>query len=268
MIEFIYATIPSVVILLIIYANDKFKEPKVIIFKTFLLGYALSFFLYPFIFNLDDLIESIYQNSYTLSYLDYDFISNFLRASFLEESAKFIILYIFVSKYSEFDEPMDAIVYGVAVSLGFSAMENFDYIRTEEELTLLQISLHRFLPTMMHMTTGIMMGFLFSKFYFNHTKKFWKLFIALFIPLLVHGTYNFSWVWGMINFNSFIYSYLLLVFIIFVAVLMFRHQKSKQISIQENNILTFDNYSLLAATIISNLITVIFLCVVLTAIFF
>ena len=52
----------------------------------------------------------------------------FLTAAPVEEGLKLSVLYYFVYKMKDFNEPMDGIVYGVTVSLGFATLENFYYV--------------------------------------------------------------------------------------------------------------------------------------------
>ena len=44
----------------------------------------------------------------------------------------------------------------------------------------------------MHAGCGIVMGYILSNAFFKSKKSFLKLFLALFIPILIHGFYNFS----------------------------------------------------------------------------
>src|SRR5258708_3160245 len=46
----------------------------------------------------------------------------------IEELAKAVVLFAAVYHWDEFDEPLDGVVYGVAVSLGFATLENILYI--------------------------------------------------------------------------------------------------------------------------------------------
>ena len=48
-------------------------------------------------------------------------------AGFVEEILKFLAIGLFLGQV-EFDEPMDAIVYGTLVSLGFATFENYEYV--------------------------------------------------------------------------------------------------------------------------------------------
>src|SRR5712671_2996496 len=43
----------------------------------------------------------------------------------VEEGAKVLLAYLFVFRWSEFDEPIDGFVYAAAISIGFASLENF-----------------------------------------------------------------------------------------------------------------------------------------------
>ena len=59
----------------------------------------------------------------------YYFFDSFIRAAFVEEIFKAIVIVFYCTRKSAFDEPMDGIIYGVAASLGFAAYENIHYIQ-------------------------------------------------------------------------------------------------------------------------------------------
>src|ERR1700693_467408 len=57
-------------------------------------------------------------------------------AAIPEETLKIGIIAAVALRSREFDEPMDGIVYGTAVGLGFAAVENFLYVRGNANLAL------------------------------------------------------------------------------------------------------------------------------------
>ena len=57
---------------------------------------------------------------------DPDFYS--FLAGVAEETLKFIAIYLFFWDRVEFVEPMDAIVYGTLISLGFATFKNYEYV--------------------------------------------------------------------------------------------------------------------------------------------
>ena len=215
MINYLWAISPSILILVIIYLIDKFKEPKKIVFVTFLLGTGFTIVLWLFIIPIEGLFTYFELDPY---YWNYWIWTNYLRAAFLEEICKFGVLYLYCLKYRQFNEPMDAIIYGVAVSLGFSAHENISYV-DEESMRVIRI-----FPTLMHASTGIVMGLLLSKFVKLEITKTFRIYLALMIPILMHGTYNMICVIQDVDVN-----YRLIAFIYFlIGILIVLIQRNKQ----------------------------------------
>src|SRR5262245_45655532 len=51
----------------------------------------------------------------------------FFLAGFLEELSKWVMLMAAVYHWKEVDEPLDGLIYGVAIALGFATLENVLY---------------------------------------------------------------------------------------------------------------------------------------------
>jgi len=178
--------VPSIIILFYFILSDKFKEPKRTIIEVFLLGVMIT-------------IPAGYLNSRILKtfnngdIINDALVSGFFAGGLTEEILKFLILYFFVLKKKEFNEPMDGIVYGVAVSLGFATLENLYYVFYYAEsfnMTGLEIAQMRaWTAVPMHGLNGCIMGFYFGLFAFKGDRKF--LGYALIIPYIFHGAYNF-----------------------------------------------------------------------------
>ena len=118
-----WATSPAILILVFFYFRDRFREPPRIVFYTFVLG-ILS--VIPIV--IGNIFLDSYGDGLYASYFAKDFYTYVLRAAFHEELYKYLILVYFCSRRTEFNEQMDAIVYGVAVSLGYAAFENVEYV--------------------------------------------------------------------------------------------------------------------------------------------
>jgi RsiW-degrading membrane proteinase PrsW (M82 family) len=52
----------------------------------------------------------------------------FVLSGAIEEFAKWVVLMLAIYHWDEFDEPLDGVVYGVAVALGFATLENFLFV--------------------------------------------------------------------------------------------------------------------------------------------
>ena len=192
--------LPPILIVIIFAASDKFKEPNKEIFLVFISGILIT-------------IPAFYTNTFLSNlYLNYSFIGKGLAASFLsaaavEEGLKFLVLYLVVYRLREFNEPMDAIVYGVCASLGFATLENIFYIfYSDFGIEPIYLSLLRGFTTIpAHAIFGVMMGYFFMRYAFIHKSR--SLFLSFLIPYLLHGFYNY-----FIGINYFVISLALVIF--------------------------------------------------------
>ena len=164
--------VPLFIIFAIIY-SDRFREPTDLVIKTFFAGVIICF---PAA-ELNHLLIPSYEYSY--------------RAGFTEETLKFLVLYFYIRPKSAFNEPMDAIVYGVIVSLGFATFENISYVYSGNfEVDSFSLAIMRAVSAIpMHATCGIIMGYFFGLYAFTHSKQF--LIKSIIFPVIIHATYNF-----------------------------------------------------------------------------
>ena len=164
--------VPIFIVFAIIY-SDKFREPADLVIKTFFAGVIICF---PAA-ELNYLLIPSYEYSY--------------RAGFTEETLKFLVLYFYIRPKSAFNEPMDAIVYGVIVSLGFATFENISYVYSGNfEVDSFSLAIMRAVSAIpMHATCGIIMGYFFGLYAFTHSKQF--LIKSIIFPIGIHATYNF-----------------------------------------------------------------------------
>ena len=97
---------------------------------------------------------------------------------------------------SDLNEPMDAIVYGAAIGLGYAAMENIPYLNTGDPETAWTMTVvkQRYYPLIMHLGFGVIMGWLLSLNLFEERSPFKRrimLILALALPVVLHGSYNY-----------------------------------------------------------------------------
>ena len=191
------AILPGVVILIYVYKQDVFPEPKQIVFKTFLFGCATILGIDLVIPVLDNFSEANFKGE------TYYFFDSFIRAGFVEEIFKAMVLIFYCTRKSAFDEPMDGIIYGVAVSLGYAAYENIAYIEYfSKETSLIDISLVRaFSAVPMHGLCGVMMGFLITLSIFEKKHNYLNLVLAILVPVGMHGLYNYSLASNVVSYH-------------------------------------------------------------------
>tara|TARA_B100000965_G_scaffold397761_1_gene414789 strand:- start:1973 stop:2677 length:705 start_codon:yes stop_codon:yes gene_type:complete len=211
--------VPSIVLLLYFTLSDKFKEPKGTVILIFFLGFLiclpagiLNELSHKFFFDGTEYSENLTRS--------------FLGPAWAEELLKFSILYLIVLKRDEFNEPMDGLVYGVVVSLGFATYENYTYvyewasqIASEEGFDALEFSYlvalgRSYSAVPMHGLNGAVMGYYFGMYAFSGNKNF--LILSLLLPYLFHGIYNFI-----------VWPYLMIVIIVLVIFSLYLHSELK-----------------------------------------
>ena len=177
--------LPSIFIVGFIVSSDKFQEPTSAIIKVFSYGILITIPAY--------FINTYLGNFFSIFNISENIISSFLTAAPVEEGLKFIILFFVVYKMKEFNEPIDGMVYGVTVSLGFATLENLYYVYVLAdylETTPMLLAIVRSFTTIpAHGLFGAFMGYYFMKHSFVSKKN--NLDLAIFIPFLLHGFYNY-----------------------------------------------------------------------------
>jgi RsiW-degrading membrane proteinase PrsW (M82 family) len=102
------------------YSKDKWeKEPKRLVFKTFLLG---LFIAAPVSYLVETLLDQPGR------------INSVVIAPIIEELSKLLIVRYTIFRNAEFNEPMDGITYAAAAALGFASIENAEYLLVEHHL--------------------------------------------------------------------------------------------------------------------------------------
>jgi RsiW-degrading membrane proteinase PrsW (M82 family) len=124
----------------------------------------------------------------------------FVLAGVVEELAKWVVLVAAVYAWREFDEPMDGLIYGVAIALGFAALENFLFLSSRG----LAIAWHRAIFAVpAHALFGGCMGFYVGRAKFapaagTGTHRFWlSLTLSFIVPVGFHGAYDFALLHGL-----------------------------------------------------------------------
>ena len=107
------AVAPGVFWLWFFWRKDTYeREPAGYLVKTFLLGIAAVLPVLP--------VEYLF----TVNLV----VLNMMVVGIIEETAKFMAVYLYMYRKKEFNEVMDGIIYSAAASLGFASLENLFYI--------------------------------------------------------------------------------------------------------------------------------------------
>lgn len=184
------ALLPVVLVFRYVYKKDRAeREPLGFVLFVLLMGAVFA----PLAGILETIATQIITQFYTPETLDYEKVHNFLGVGLIEEFIKLIVLLIFVWRSPNFDYRYDGIVYAVASSLGFAALENVLYVIQFGT----QVSIGRAIFAIPgHTTFGVFMGYYLSRAK-NHkmqNHKIRQFFMSLYtitIPTLIHGAYDF-----------------------------------------------------------------------------
>ena len=115
------------------------------------------------------------------------FIKAFFVVALVEEFSKYLIVRFAAQRNKEFNEPYDGIVYAVAVSMGFAALENVLYVYSYGFETGL---FRAFTAVPAHATFAILMGYYMGKAKFSENRFLLNM-IGLGVATLFHGAYDF-----------------------------------------------------------------------------
>ena len=207
---------PILIIAFYIYFRDKYeKEPISMLLWAFALGAIITL---PIIF-----IEGFLDNHWNKKFEPHNLhlLTNaayvaFVVAALTEETFKYIAFF-FIWNNKNFNEKFDGIVYAVFISLGFAAVENILYVIQHGTGTGI---IRAFTAVPAHALFGVAMGYYFGQAKFTVTDKTLKLVLALTIPILLHGIYDF------ILFSENTYLLILFVpYIIYLWIVGFKRMK-------------------------------------------
>lgn len=183
--------LPSFVWLAFFIRKDVHPEPKYLITKTFLMGMIVSPLAIGLQWIFVGLGEQIQPNIFSFESPHF-----FLWAALVEEVVKFLAVFFIVLRNPEFDEPVDAMVYMIAASLGFAAIENILILfRFGSESGIFQGLMQLWFlrsvgATLLHALAGALIGYFLalSWFYRDHQKKL--IIIGIVLASVFHFTFN------------------------------------------------------------------------------
>lgn len=228
------AILPVILLLEYIYKKDTNREPIEMIRKIFFLG---CFTVIPIVI-VELLVKDIFPtddvNDYTIL-----FINAVFGVALIEEFFKWLVVRVKCYNNREFDETYDAIVYSVASSLGFAAVENILYVVTSGLSTGL---LRAITAVPGHASFGVIMGYYFGKAKFMRIKggdDKSNLVLSLVIPVLCHAVYDFCLFATLVEgSNSFIIVWILFTIGLFIVSFLCINKvaKNDEILSKNNNI--------------------------------
>lgn len=180
------AVFPGIALAIIAYFADKYdREPLRLLVKLFLLGFISvipTAFIEYFLISINP-----FAGAFSVVFVA------FVVAGFTEEFMKRHIVIRYALRRPEFNEKLDGIIYAVFVSLGFATAENINYVAFAFASNP-YIGLFRgVISVPAHMLFAITMGYYLSmsKYCLQPAAKKNYLNKALYVPMLLHGTFDY-----------------------------------------------------------------------------
>lgn len=184
---FAAAVLPALALLVYVYQKDKVeKEPVGIIVRLFFLGVLggpIAAAVEGILFNV---FEAVIPQGVVLLVIEY-----FVGVAMVEEGVKYLALNTMRTN-PEFNYVFDAIVYAVAVSLGFAALENVFYVFDGG----MEVAVTRAIFSVPgHCADGVVMGCFYGlarqrEVLGNKSGAKTYYLLAFFLPVIEHGFYD------------------------------------------------------------------------------
>jgi protease PrsW len=173
------AIAPCLAIILFIYYRDKYeREPKWLLFVSFLLG---VFSVIPAIF-----IELFVQKIPIIG--NVTFFRATIGTGYVEEACKLFFILLVPYWRKAFNEPLDGIIYAMMVSMGFATAENIMYVvKGGWGVGILRV----FTAVPAHAMFAVVMGYFIGLAKFKHKNSFIIILFGLFLAGLFHGLYDY-----------------------------------------------------------------------------
>lgn len=183
---FIIAITPALIGTFCIYQGyRRDRESGKLLFLTFILGALAVIPSIP--------VEEILIRLNVFDGILGAFFNAFIVAALTEEYFKRLVILKLPMKTSYFNEKLDGIVYGAFAALGFATVENIIYVVFRYTNNPF-IGLNRGIFSVpAHAVFGVTMGYYLSLYKFNTDEKDKRsnLIKSLFMPVLLHGVFDF-----------------------------------------------------------------------------
>lgn len=192
--------LPSLLWLSFYLKKDRHPEPNSLVLELFFWGMLLTPLAVILELLLIWLLNPSLQFVSLLSQMPQDGVVRIVLAATLvpalvEECLKYAVVRLKFIKDSEFDEPMDIMLYCIIIGLGFASVENllvlFKIFPLDIEQALGTMTLRFFGATLVHALACGIVGYWLAKglVYLENRKK--MTLIGLTIALIFHSCYNY-----------------------------------------------------------------------------
>ena len=170
------------------YTDRHLPEPISHLLLAFALGVGSSY-LAMLMYQSLDLVNLRY-DAYLLAETNLPglFAYAVLVIGVIEELAKIIPFLLFVIHFKEFDEPIDGIIYGSFIALGFASVENIQYTQFVSNM---EAFARGFAGPVVHIVFASIWGYYIGRAYLCRRNVGPTIFAAFAITAILHGIYDF-----------------------------------------------------------------------------
>ena len=170
------------------YKDRRLPEPLSHLAVAFALGVG-SFYLGMLMYQGLDLLGLRYDAFFLAeTNLPGLFAYAILVIGVIEELAKVVPFMLIVIRFKEFDEPIDGIIYASFIALGFSAVENIQYLQF---LTSLEAIARGFAGPVVHIVFASIWGYYIGRAWLCRRALTGTVIAVLAFTAFLHGIYDF-----------------------------------------------------------------------------
>lgn len=183
---------PPILWLLFYLREDRHPEPKHLLLLTFLAGMGSALVA---IVGECAFIAAIRGGSCKDGIThDTNFFTMFLGIALIEEYVKYLVIKTLILRRSDFDEPVDAMIYMMTSALGFAALENALFaipLFQQSFFSGFEVTANRFLgANLLHALSSGIVGFFLARAWF-HPHRHHFIALGIIIASLLHAGFNY-----------------------------------------------------------------------------
>lgn len=207
------AVLPAVLLIYYVYTKDKVEKEPIGLLISLVIWGALIVFPAAILEKLGSRALSYFAAGGTAKY---NLFYCFLIIGCVEEGGKYLVMKYRIWNSPEFNFRFDAIVYAVSIGLGFALFENILYV-FQGGFTTGLVRAVTAIPA--HAINAVFMGYYFGQaklceFYGEKSREKTDLAFGFFVPVFLHGFYDFCAMEGTIFFTV-----AFMVFVVFMDIL-------------------------------------------------
>ena len=182
----VFSIFPGLLWLYFFYSQDKYeREPHLHLLGMFALGMLMA---YGFSMSLEKNFAQSHNG--ILSGNLADLAEAILVFGCIHELTKFLVVRYTVYYSSEFNEPVDGVIYTIAVSLGFASAYNMVYLNSLEAINMAIVPIRIIEFYLVHAVVGGFMGYFIGRARFEPARREVWMLTGFLLATVLSGIYD------------------------------------------------------------------------------